>query len=147
MDVRSRLNRLRDDTMSRDGQPTRFCLLICFSKDDHKKTEEVMSDIAFPEPVILQLPGIGERKVATSFEAIECLDREWPDWARGRSWRNALIACNDALEGWRDPKVARRRFVKAATRAALMPSRRARMSRLESFDGSAGYAGAAAGVQ
>ena len=79
-----------------------------------------MSDIAFSTPVILGLPGIGARKVATSFEAIECLHKEWPVWARGPSWRAALMACQDALEGWRDAKVARRRFVLAARKAGLM---------------------------
>lgn len=107
-----------------------------------------MSDIAFSEPVILQLPGVGQRKVATSFEAIECLGREWPDWARGRSWRKALNACNDALDGWRDTKAARRRFVKAATRARLIHRRRQLNydPAATVFDGIARYAAAAAGI-
>ena len=49
-----------------------------------------MNDIAFSEHVILHLPGTGDRKVATSFEAIECLQNEWPQWARGGSWRRLL---------------------------------------------------------
>jgi hypothetical protein len=48
-----------------------------------------MNDVAFSEPVVLYLPRVGHRKVATSFEAIECLQNEWPQWARGRSWRSA----------------------------------------------------------
>ncbi|MEQ1954971.1 DUF982 domain-containing protein [Mesorhizobium sp. CN2-181] len=83
-----------------------------------------MNDVAFSEPVILHLPGIGDRKVATSFEAIECLQNEWPQWARGRSWRNAQSACRDALDGWCGAKPARRSFVKAADRAGLLPSLR-----------------------
>jgi hypothetical protein len=39
-----------------------------------------MNDVAFSEPVILHLPGTGVRKVATSFEAVECLRNEWPQW-------------------------------------------------------------------
>lgn len=83
-----------------------------------------MNDVAFSEPVILHLPGIGDRKVATSFEAIECLQNEWPQWARGRSWRSARSACRDALDGWCGAKSARRSFVKAADRAGLLPCRR-----------------------
>lgn len=59
-----------------------------------------MNDVAFSEPVILHLPGIGDRKVATSFEAIECLQNEWPQWAQGRNCRSAQSACRDALDGW-----------------------------------------------
>lgn len=78
-----------------------------------------MADIMFTEPVILRMPHTGFRKVATSFEALECLEHEWPDWARGRRWRNAIVACRDALDGWRTAKEARRSFVKAAMRAGL----------------------------
>lgn len=78
------------------------CLLF---KGDHKETVEGISDIAFPLPVMHRLPGIGEQKVAASFKAIECLDRAWPDWPRGRSWRNALISYNHALKGWRATNV------------------------------------------
>ena len=55
----------------------------------------------------------------SSFEALECLDQEWPEWARGRSWRAACRACRDALEGWRGARDARRAFLKAAERAGL----------------------------
>ena len=81
-----------------------------------------MNDVAFSEPVILHLPGMGVRKVATSFEAVECLRNEWPQWARGRSWRSAQSACRDALDGWRGAKAARRSFVKAADQAGLLPA-------------------------
>ena len=83
-----------------------------------------MNDVAFSEPVILLVPGIGERKVATSFEAIECLRNEWPQWARGRTWRSAQLASRDALNGWRGAKAARRSFVRAADRAGLLLGRR-----------------------
>jgi len=82
-----------------------------------------MNDVAFSEPVILLLPSTGDRKVATSFEAIECLQNEWPQWARGRSWRSAQSACRDALGGWCGAKAARRSFVKAADRAGLLRGR------------------------
>ncbi|WP_273786724.1 DUF982 domain-containing protein [Brucella intermedia] len=83
-----------------------------------------MNDVAFLEPVVLRLSGIGPRKVATSFEAIECLENEWPRWARGRSWRSALSACRDALDGWCGAKAARRSFVKGADRAGLLQGSR-----------------------
>lgn len=78
-----------------------------------------MTDVEFAAPVILRLPGTGERKVATAFEALECLENEWPEWARGRRWRNAVAACRDALDGWRSAREARRNFIKAA-RAGLV---------------------------
>lgn len=77
-----------------------------------------MNDVAFSAPVILHLPGTGDRKVTTSFEAIECLQNEWPQLARGRSWRSAQSACDDALDGWRGAWAARRSFVEAADRRA-----------------------------
>jgi hypothetical protein len=60
------------------------------------------------------------RKVASSFEALECLEQEWPEWARGRNWRAADRVCRDALEGWRGPRDARKAFIKAAARAGIM---------------------------
>jgi hypothetical protein len=70
-----------------------------------------MNEVAFSEPIILQVRGMGDRRVATSFEAIECLQDEWPQWARGRSRRSAQSACREALDGWCDAKAARRTFV------------------------------------
>jgi hypothetical protein len=81
-----------------------------------------MNDVRFPEPVVLNSTRGFQRKVASSFEALECLDQEWPEWARGRSWRAACRACRDALEGWRGARDARRAFVKAAERAGLAAS-------------------------
>jgi hypothetical protein len=105
--------------------------------------EEVMSDVVFNEPVILRMPKTGFRKVATGFEALECLEREWPDWARGRRWRNAIVACRDALDGWRSAKEARRSFMKAAMRAGLVQG--ARRTRVRGALGS--YQGISAGLQ
>src|SRR5690606_31855713 len=105
--------------------------------------EEVMTDVMFTEPVILRMPDTGFRQVATSFEALECLEREWPDWARGRRWRSAIVACRDALDGWRTAKEARRNFVKAAMRAGLVQG--ARRTRVRGTLGS--YQGISAGLQ
>ena len=41
-----------------------------------------MNDVRFPEPVTLKFPA-ASHSVASSFEALECLDQQWPDWARG----------------------------------------------------------------
>jgi hypothetical protein len=92
---------------------------IACSKKTTRKLEEVMSDVRFPEPVVLEF-STGKRQVATSYEAIECLHQQWPEWARGRSWRSAYRACRDALDGWRNPAGARRTFLKAARRAGLL---------------------------
>jgi hypothetical protein len=63
----------------------------------------------FAEPVFLQLPQNGPRKVSSSFKALECLDQQWPAWARGRSWRAGRRACRDALGSWRGERDARKR--------------------------------------
>ncbi len=82
-----------------------------------------MNDVRFPEPVTLKFLA-APRKVASSFEALECLlDGEWPEQARGRSWRAAERACRDALDGWRSARDAHHAFLKAARRAGLISSR------------------------
>jgi hypothetical protein len=93
------------------------CLLL----KRRRKTEEVMNNVWFPEPVTLKF-STTSRNVATSFEALECLDQQWPEWARGRSWRAAERACRDALDGWRSARDAHKAFLKAARRAGLVPS-------------------------
>lgn len=80
-----------------------------------------MNDVRFPEPVTLKFP-TASRNVASSFEALECLDQQWPEWARGRNWRAAKRACRDALDGWRSARDARKAFLKAARRAGLVSS-------------------------
>jgi Protein of unknown function (DUF982) len=84
-----------------------------------KEKEEVLNDVPFSEPITLKLQSVGERKVASSWEAIECM-QQWPDRARGRSWRAAYRACRDALDGWRTAGEARTAFVKAARTAGLL---------------------------
>jgi len=79
-----------------------------------------MNDVRFPEPVTLKFL-TASRKVASSFEALECLlDKQRPDRARGRSWRGAERACRDALDGWRSARDAHKAFLKAARRAGLV---------------------------
>jgi hypothetical protein len=95
---------------------------VLLAKRRSEETEEVMNDIRFPEPVILRSPRGLSRKVASSFEALECLDQEWPELARGRCWRAARRSCRDALEGWRDARDARKAFEKAAETAGLVAS-------------------------
>lgn len=90
-----------------------------------------MNDVRFPEPVTLKFL-TASRNVASTFEALECLDQQWPQWARGRSWRAAERTCRDALDGWRSARDAHKVFLKAARRAGLIPSatRSSRKSRL-----------------
>ncbi|MBZ9699915.1 MULTISPECIES: DUF982 domain-containing protein [unclassified Mesorhizobium] len=83
-----------------------------------------MNDIRFPQPITLELSD-APRKVASSFEALECLDQQWPKWARGPSWRAAGRACRDALDGWRSGRAAYKAFLKAAKRAGLTRGRSA----------------------
>lgn len=79
-----------------------------------------MNDIRFPQPIIIDIPRNGPRKISSSFEAMECLLQQWPEWARGRSWRSAYRACRDALDGWRSAPAARKAFLKAAHKAGLL---------------------------
>ncbi|WP_173518573.1 DUF982 domain-containing protein [Ensifer sesbaniae] len=95
-----------------------------------------MSDIQFPVPVRLRLSSTGERVVANSWEALECLRDQWPEGARGQTYRAAYRVCRDVLDGWRQPHEARRVFVRAARRAGLLedkalisPSNNARSKR------------------
>ncbi|WP_246671681.1 DUF982 domain-containing protein [Mesorhizobium sp. B2-2-3] len=96
----------------------------CLLAKRRQKTEEVMNDIRFPQPITLELSD-APRKVASSFEALECLDQQWPKWARGPSWRAAGRACRDALDGWRSGRAAYKAFLKAAKRAGLTRGRSA----------------------
>jgi len=80
-----------------------------------------MNDVRFSEPVTLRLGSSGERKVATVWEALECMYQQWPIRARDHSWRVAFQACRDALDGWRTPQNAQKAFLKAARQAGLIP--------------------------
>jgi hypothetical protein len=79
-----------------------------------------MNDIRFPEPVVLKFEATGKRRVASIYEAIECMGRQWPEWARGRSWRAAYRICRDVLDGWHSEREARKSFLKAARKAGLL---------------------------
>ncbi|CAN7630804.1 DUF982 domain-containing protein [Mesorhizobium caraganae] len=79
-----------------------------------------MRDIRFPEPVRLRVRPSRERVVASSWEALECLYDQWPEWARGPSYRAACRTCRDSLDEWRAPQQARRAFLQAARRAGLV---------------------------
>lgn len=82
-----------------------------------------MNDVVFSKPVHLKL-GSTERQVAISWEALECLRDQRPEWARGRSYRAACHVCRDALDGWRGSQAARKAFLNAALRAGLIASYR-----------------------
>ena len=79
-----------------------------------------MSDISFHAPVVLNFQTTGKRRVANIFEAMECLGQQWPEWARGPSWRAACRTCRDALDGWRSEREVRKSFLRAARRAGLL---------------------------
>lgn len=79
-----------------------------------------MNDVRFSTPIRLRLRATGDRMVASAWEAIEVLQSHWPDWARGRTYRSALRACRDALDGWKTPHKARQAFVAAARRAGIL---------------------------
>jgi len=75
-----------------------------------------MSNKAFPTSVQLTLEG-NTRRVATAFEALECLLGSWPITA-SREYRSAVRACRDCLDGLCSPVAAYRAF-RAACRALM----------------------------
>ncbi|HEV2503634.1 MAG TPA: DUF982 domain-containing protein [Mesorhizobium sp.] len=87
-----------------------------------------MNDVWFSEPVILDFRDSGERKVASCFEALECMGDQWP--MRDRAWKSAIRACRDALDGLKSAVEARRAFCRAARSARLLyPLRERRAAR------------------
>jgi hypothetical protein len=85
-----------------------------------QNSEEVMSDGVFSNPVKLYFKATGSRMIASTWEAKEVLRENWPEWARGRTYRSAQRACRDVLDGLRSPHEARRAFVAAARRAGIL---------------------------
>lgn len=63
-------------------------------------------------PVLLKLPGREPRRIASAFEAYECLTTVWPITANG-SYRRAVRMCRDALDGFASPAKARRALLVA----------------------------------
>ncbi|MGO4836649.1 DUF982 domain-containing protein [Rhizobiaceae sp. 2RAB30] len=50
-----------------------------------------MNDVVFSKPVHLKLEST-ERQVASSWEALECLRDQWPEWSRGPPCRPDRLA-------------------------------------------------------
>lgn len=69
-------------------------------------------------PVSVRLPHRkSERRIASAFEALECLLGDWPI-TTGAAYRRAVRCCRDALDGVVSPKMARSAFVAAAAEIA-----------------------------
>lgn len=77
-----------------------------------------MNDKSFSEPIRLSMAPQRERTIRTAWEGIECLS-DWPG-TKGRSYRSALRACRDALDGWTPPAKARRALAQAAREAHML---------------------------
>jgi Protein of unknown function (DUF982) len=78
-----------------------------------------MDDKRFPSPLELRLTEARTRRVATVWEAIECLQSQWPITTRP-AYRVAMRICRDALDGLRPVSEARRAFRAAAREAGLL---------------------------
>jgi hypothetical protein len=78
-----------------------------------------MDDKRFPSPLELRLTETHTRLVATVWEAIECLQTQWPI-STLPAYRAAMRACRDALDGLRPVSEARRAFRAAAREAGLL---------------------------
>lgn len=64
-------------------------------------------------PVWVTLPGRPSRRVDSAFEALECLMGGWPITANP-SYRRAVQACRDAIDGFVPATKARDAFLAAA---------------------------------
>jgi hypothetical protein len=78
-----------------------------------------MDDKRFPSPLELRVTEAHTRRVATVWEAIECLQSHWPITTLP-AYRAAMRACRDALDGLRPVSEARRAFCAAAREAGLL---------------------------
>jgi hypothetical protein len=78
-----------------------------------------MDDKRFPSPLELRLSEARTRRVATVWEAIECLQSQWQITTLP-AYRAAMRACRDALDGLRPVSEARRAFRTAAREAGLL---------------------------
>ncbi|MBS7700015.1 MULTISPECIES: DUF982 domain-containing protein [unclassified Chelatococcus] len=77
-----------------------------------------MSDWHFSAPVRLCFGPASERTVTNAWEAIEVLRRDWPG-QRDRWYQLALHACQDAIDGFRPGRIARKALVRAARMAGF----------------------------
>ncbi|QND51432.1 DUF982 domain-containing protein [Phyllobacterium sp. 628] len=77
-----------------------------------------MHDKRFPIPVMIRLGAAGQRAISSVWEAIECLQNNWP-LKTGANYRRALQACLDALDGWKPAHKARHAFISAARDAGV----------------------------
>ncbi|GGA89695.1 hypothetical protein GCM10011491_16960 [Brucella endophytica] len=79
-----------------------------------------MDDKLFPVPVVIRIGEARSRVVASAWEAVECLRTYWRNREQGRTYRQALQTCLDALDGLKPVAKARRAFIHAATEAGLL---------------------------
>lgn len=79
-----------------------------------------MDDKFFPVPVVITIGNARSRAVASAWEAVECLKTYWRNREQGRSYRQALQTCLDALDGLKPVAKARRAFHHAAQDAGLI---------------------------
>jgi hypothetical protein len=79
-----------------------------------------MDDKRFPVPVVIRTGDARSRVVASAWEAVECLRTYWRNREQGRTYRQALQACLDVLDGLKPVAKARRAFFHAAKEAGLI---------------------------
>ncbi|CAH1649190.1 DUF982 domain-containing protein [Chelatococcus asaccharovorans] len=77
-----------------------------------------MSDWRFATPVRLTFGPSQQRTITNAWEAVELLLRDWPG-RRDHRYKVALLACQDALEGFRSGRLARKALVRAAKMAGF----------------------------
>jgi hypothetical protein len=60
------------------------------------------------------------RRHSTLADLAYTLLYRWPDDCHGKEWVHAQLMCLDAMEGVRDPEVARAAFIAAANAAEML---------------------------
>jgi hypothetical protein len=80
---------------------------------------KVMIDRPFKKPVYLFLNSTGNFQARGAWEALEYLDRYWSG-PHGPHYRRAKVLCQQAVDGFISPDIARRALIDAAQRAGVL---------------------------
>jgi hypothetical protein len=78
-----------------------------------------MTDRPFKKPVYLSLNSTGNFQARSAWEALEYLDRYWAS-PPGPHYRRAKALCQQAVDGFVSPDIARRALIDAAQRAGVL---------------------------
>jgi hypothetical protein len=78
-----------------------------------------MADRPFKKPVYLSLNSTGNFQARGAWEALEYLDRYWSG-PHGPHYRRAKLLCQQAVDGFVSPDIARLALIDAAQRVGVL---------------------------